>query len=838
MIVRNVTIECMHCGLPVPAGLIVNNRDQQFCCNGCSLAYELISANGLEAFYGMVDSSGADATLQRRNGNEAQFDNFDEPGFLAKFARDTLGGVREIRLALAGIHCAACVWLVEKLPTIIRGVVSAQVNWASGTIKLRWHADQVQLSQIAIALYRLGYTPHPMRISGKSERRQLENRQHLSRIGVAAAAAGNNMIIAAALYLGMFTYMESGFVTLLRWASCLVGVASLLGPGRVFLRGAWSAIGTRTPHMDLPIALGLVAGTLNGLINTIRGSGEIYFDSLSVLISLLLVGRWIQFRQQNRAADAIELLYRLTPQRARKLVAGKVVEVDVEDIEIGDLLEIRPGDLISSDSEVIEGRSEVDESILSGESRPVHKQVGAALSAGTKNLNSLLIARATAVGQETRISKIVELVEQASADKPQIVHWANRIGGYFVVVIIVLAVFTFGVWMQIDPRLATDHAVALLVVACPCALAMATPLAIAVTLGRMARRRIMIKSGDVIQALDRPGMIWLDKTGTLTEGEVQVVQWIGDPQWIPWVAAVERKFSHPIAWALVRYQERRPHSSTERDAESSQGEFTEVTLNIKSCLALANGVSADVEGRNLLIGNRRLLESAGVRGVAGQQCDLTRGPLINDWNAIEQSALAEQHSPCWIAVDGEVVGLVSLGDRIRSDAAQTLEVLRRRGWSLGILSGDHPEVVREVALKLGISNVQAGVTPEEKLAIVRQSNQQFATTVMVGDGVNDSAALAAATVGIAVHNGAEASLAAAPVYLGESGLAPLVALLAASRTTCSTIRRNFAASLGYNVIGAGLAMLGWIHPLLAAILMPVSSLTVIAISLRSGRLED
>ncbi len=838
MIVRNVTTECTHCGLPVPAGLIVNNRDQQFCCNGCSLAYELISANGLEAFYAMVDSSGADSTLQLRNGNETQFDNFDEPGFLTKFARDAPGGVREIRLALTGIHCAACVWLVEKLPTIVPGVVHAQVNWASGTIKLGWHADQVQLSQIAIALFRLGYTPHPIRTNGKSARRQWENRQHLSRIGVAAAAAGNNMIIAAALYLGMFTYMESGFVTLLRWASCLVGVASLLGPGRVFLRGAWSAIRTRTPHMDLPIALGLVAGTLNGLINTIRGTGEIYFDSLSVLICLLLIGRWIQFRQQNNAADAIELLYRLTPQRTRKLVAGKVIEVDVEDIEIGDLLEIRPGDLISADSDVVEGRSEVDESILSGESKPVHKRVGASLLAGTKNLNSLLIARATAVGQETRISKIVELVEQASADKPQIVHWANRIGGYFVVVIIVLAVLTFGVWMLIDRRLATDHAVALLVVACPCALAMATPLAIAVTLGRMARRRIMIKSGDVIQALDRPGMMWLDKTGTLTEGEVQVVQWIGDPQWIPWVAAVERKFSHPIAWALVKYHERRPHSPTELEVESSLGELTEVALNINSCFAHANGVSADVAGRNLLIGNRRLLESAGVRGVTGQDSDLTRGLVINDWNAIEQSALAEQHSPCWIAVDGEVVGLVSLGDRIRSDAAKTLEVLRRRGWSIGILSGDHPAVVRDVALKLGISNVQAGVTPEEKLAIVRQSNQQFATTVMVGDGVNDSAALAAATVGIAVHNGAEASLAAAPVYLGESGLAPIVALLAASRMTCSTIRRNFAASLGYNVIGAGLAMLGWIHPLLAAILMPVSSLTVIAISLRSGRMED
>jgi Cu2+-exporting ATPase len=882
MIVKNPTAGCKHCGLAVPQGLIVADREFQYCCQGCETAHQLISGNGLDAFYSMVDSSRESQTLRDRKDTSIQFDQFDDPAFLARFAQPHTEGAFEIRMALDGIHCAACIWLVEKLPTLVSGVTLSQVNWSSATIRLRWNAEQTTLGNIARALYRLGYTPHPIRVSEKAIRRALENRQHLARIGVAAAAAGNNMLIAAALYLGLFSYMEGSFVTLLRWVSCLIGLASLLGPGRIFLKGGWIALKTWTPHMDLPIAVGLLAGTVNGLANTIRGSGEIYFDSLSVLICLLLIGRWIQFRQQNRAADAVELLYRLTPQRARKIVGDQVREVLVEEVQLGDQLEIRPGDLIATDAEVIEGESSVDESILSGESRPVRKRIGDALSAGTKNLSQRLLASATAVGQETRISKIVDLVEQASLQKPQIVQWANRIGGYFVVLIMALAAITYALWYQTDANAATDHAIALLVIACPCALAMATPLAISVALGKLAKRRIMVKSGDVMQLLSRPGIIWLDKTGTLTEGKLLVSQWYGDKTWMPQIDAIEQKFTHPVASAINQYcnprlSDPRPpfrESSALLDSHSSYGRSGDTIASatfpkqndslIEHWKALPNGVAAVVDGHKFLIGNRALM---------GQEKidfgDLTQHPLTN-WLQIEQQILDSQMSPCWIAVDGRVNAVISLGDQLRSDAAETLRGLKQQGWTIGILSGDHPVVVEDVARllnsdaqlapmkhagKLGspiqlengipleqqgrlIEYVKAGVSPEEKLQIIRDSNKHWATTVMVGDGVNDSAALAAASVGIAVHNGAEASLAAAPVYLGDTGLTPISDLLRASRTTNSTIRRNLAVSLGYNAIGAGLAMAGLLHPLLAAVLMPISSLTVISLSLQAGTINE
>jgi Cu2+-exporting ATPase len=615
------------------------------------------------------------------------------------------------------------------------------------------------------------------------------------------------MLIAAALYLGMFSTIAAEHTTLLRWASCCVGLFSLLWPGRVFLQSAWNALRTRTAHMDLPVALGLVTGSTAGLINTILGRGEIYFDSLSVLIFLLLVARWIQFRQQSRAADAVELLFKLTPPRARRRRDGVTTSIPVDEVSVGDTLEILPGDLVPVDAVVLDGASQLDESILSGESRPAHRAMGDTVSAGTKNLTSLLVVRTLAVGQDTRISRIVELVEQAALSKPAIVEWANRIGGVFVVVVTLLAAITLAAWLIHSPEHAVDRAVSLLIVACPCALALATPLAISVAIGRLARRKIMVKAGDVFQSLDRPGQIWLDKTGTVTEGRLSIVEWFGDELWRSRTAIAERQFIHPIADAFRSFQ-------VDESMETSVGE----------ALQRDGGIQATAETGRMLIGNRRLLEDDGVI-------------IDRDWDEREQEMLAGGLSPCWISYQGRVVAMAGIGDRMRDDSGSVIEVLRSRGWRVGLLSGDHPEIVGRTGRDLGLepSHLLAGVTPEQKLEVIELAAHDVSPVVMVGDGVNDSAALAAATVGIAVHSGAEASLAAAPVFLAREGLSPVLELIDASRSTCRIIRWNFAVSLTYNFAGAGLAMFGLINPLVAALLMPVSSLTVVAISLRAGQ---
>lgn len=809
MIVQKIDIDCTHCGLPVPRGLLVDDRSEQFCCQGCHGAWTLIHANGLESFYRMLESDPDNqSTFQRplQPSEPNLFIEFDRDSFHEQFT-DLVGeSERKVTLALEGIHCAACVWLVEKLPMIVPGTVEAKVNWSQRTVSIVWQPKRIPLSKIAQTLLQLGYEPYPIRKADVDRRREAENRRQIVQIGIAAAAAGNNMLIAAALYFGMFSFMSTGIETMFRYASCLVGLVSFFGPGRAFLRGAWSAIVTRTPHMDLPVAIGLSAGVLAGSINTIRGVGEIYFDSLSVLICLLLIGRWIQFRQQNRAADAIQLLHRLTPAKARRLSNGIVTEVSIDLVEKGDILEVRPGDMFAGDGVISQGKTTVDESVLTGEARPVSKSPGETVAAGTRNFDSLVYMEVGAIGREMRITRIIDLVEEASTNKPRIVQWADRIAGYFVTIVLLLAVGTFLTWINLRPESAVNNTVALLIVACPCALAMATPLAIAVALGRLAQRKILVKTGDVVPSLCRPGIAWLDKTGTLTEGKLRVVKWYGEQKLVSLVASVESKFDHPIAMALTEYATLK--------GESNNLEVTESRI-------LDGGVSASVETSHVLVGNRALMESNHIE--------------TKDWRAKEHDILANHESPCWVSKDGEIVGLIALGDTIRPQSKLVIDELKRLGWSIGILSGDHSVVVETVAQDLGIDRFHAGVTPEKKLEIILESNKSFETTVMVGDGVNDSAALAAATVGIAVHNGAESSLAAAPVYLASPGLESIRDLMRSSQSTRRTIYINFFASLGYNLLGVGLAMFGLLNPLVAAILMPFSSLTVVSLSLTAAR---
>ncbi len=830
MIVKapSVQIDCSHCGLPVPKGLVEPDRTEQFCCSGCAGAFQLIHSNGLDSFYEMSSGDSQQRTFDRRQEKPKRFAEFDEPVFHDKFVKSTSEHGKSIELAIDGIHCAACVWLIEKLPQILPGVTAAQVNWARATVVLRWQQEQTPLSKIASTLDQLGYSPRPIHQSKHENRFRLENRRHLINIAIAAAIAGNNMLISAALYLGMFAQMSAGMSQLLRIASCGVGLAALLIPGRVFLKSAISAIRTKTPHMDLPIALALTVGTIAGTVNVIRGIGEIYFDSLAVLIFLLLVGRWIQFRQQCRAANSIELLYRLTPQTTKRIVDGQAVETLVDLVSKDDLLQIETGDLFPVDAEIITGSTAVDESILTGESKAVQKTVGEFVAAGTSNVGSRVVVRVNAIGNETRLGKIVELVEQASLEKPKIVQWANRIGGYFVVAVMLLAAVTLSWWWATGAELAIERTIALLIVACPCALALATPLAIGVALGQAAKNRIMVKGGDVLQALQNRGTIWLDKTGTLTQGDLKVEQWHGDLHWLKIAAELEQHASHPVANAIVQYAEQ---TAAEQNDDSKlkhrfQPEPELCRSQVGDITTIAGGgIRGRVGDFDVLIGNAKLLKNQDIA-------------IESRHTQIANQIVASGYSPCWMVVDDRVVAIAAIGDSIRPDAVTTINKLGNLGWRIGILSGDHPEIVNRVAKRLGINSELAhgGVCPEEKLALV-QENSKHETVVMVGDGVNDSAALAAATVGIAVKNGAEASLAAAPVYLAEPGLSPVMQLIQISKSTQRTMAVNFAVSIGYNLTFAALAFSGLINPLVAAIVMPISSLTVVSLSLGAGRIR-
>jgi Cu2+-exporting ATPase len=793
---------CTHCTLPVPAGLIRHGAPHQFCCSGCETVYGVIHSCGLDGYYKLRDAAEAVSTAAKPSGRA--FSELDDATFQRQYVRCAADGLVETELYLEGAHCAACVWLVEKLPVVVDGVIESRLDIRRGSVRIVWDARRAALSRIARALDSLGYTPHPARDVASRTLRRREERRHLIRIAIAGACSGNVMMLAFALYGGAFHGMEARFEGLFRWISTGLGLLCLFWPGATFFRGAWASIRTRTPHLDLPIAVALGCGAIWGAINTLRGAGEIYFDSLTILVLLLLVGRWVQYRQGRWAADSVELLLSLTPTTARRIEGDEVREVPAEALAIGDLVEVRAGDSIPADGVVVLGDSSVDQSLLSGESRPVRVTRGDRVCAGAVNTASPLRVRVEATGESTRVGRLMRMVAEGASRRAPIVHLADRIGGWFVAAVLIIAAGTLAYWLRADPANAVDHAVAVLIIACPCALGLATPMAVTVVLGGAAKRGILIKGGDALERLARPGTLILDKTGTLTKGRPEVVSWMGDPSAKPLIAALEAASNHPLAAAL-----RALGDGVARRVEAQQ--------------TTGGGIAGEVDGCLLIAGTSEFLE--------------TRGIPTPEWATAEiRRASADALTPVLIAVAGRVAAVAGIGDPLREDAGVAVREFRRRGWDVHILSGDHPEVVAAVAQSVGVdpSRARGGVSPEEKLDAVRAASSRR-PVVMVGDGVNDAAALAAADVGIAVHGGAEASLAAADIYLSRPGLSAVVEVMTASKGAVRAIYRCMAASILYNSITVSLAASGLITPWLAAIFMPISSITVLTIAYHSCR---
>ncbi|MFI4861383.1 MAG: heavy metal translocating P-type ATPase [Phycisphaerales bacterium JB063] len=816
------TVRCAHCTLPVPKGLIEVGEKEQFCCAGCRGAFAVIHGSGLDDYYRLRQATGGTADASAVAAPAQGFSSFDTDTFQQLHVQHLAQGLCAADLRLEGVHCAACVWLIEKLPRLIRatlghaasqGIVEARLSMRQATVRVVWDPARIKLSEIAQALHTLGYRPHPAKGLSRQALRRKEERKQLMNIGLAGALAGNIMLLAIAQYAGLWGGIERQYDQLFRWLGAGLGLLALLGPGRVFFRGAVTALRVRSPHLDLPIALALGVGGLAGATNVVMGRGDIYFDSLAVLVFLLLVGRYIQFRQQRSADDAVSLLASLTPGDCRRrLDDGTCEVVPIEALQVGDTVEVLPNGVIPADGEVVEGRASVVAALLTGESQPIPVKPGDAVCAGTQVVAQTIALRVTCIGEQTRVGRLMSLVSQGVAAKPAIVLLADRIAGWFVVAVSLIAFVVFAAWSVVDVGLAVDHTVALLIVACPCALGLATPLTIAVAIGRAAKRDILIKSPTALERAARGGRLMLDKTGTITTGAMRLIGWEGDTMLRRWVAMAEAQSTHPIAVALASGL-----CKTEADDMDTPAHTpVQVTQH-------PDGVVADAPAGKLAIGSLGMMQRMGA----------TVSP---HWRQRAEHHAQAGHTPVFIAVDLAVAALAWVGDGLHDDAAASIEQARRWGWQVQMLSGDRPEIARHIAGQVGIADDDArgDVTPETKLDKVRsaqQSRRDVGSVVMVGDGVNDAAALAAADLGVAVSGGAEPSLAAADVYLARPGLSSLIELFALGRQTLRTIRRNLVFSLLYNACVIALAAAGMITPLLAAVLMPLSSAAVLALAM-------
>jgi Cu2+-exporting ATPase len=785
---------CAHCGLSLPERGAIDSEGKRFCCNGCSAVYAAIQGAGLGAFYDGRALEGRDGVPARPSGR--RFAELDDPELARTFEHHPDGSVSAV-LQLEGVHCAACVWLVESLPRVVAGVREARLDFGRATATIRWSPSEIALSAIALSLDRLGYTPHAL---GRGSFEQRADRGLLVRLGVAGAIAGNVMLMSLALYSGAAS--DVSFATYFRWGSFVLALPSVVYCAGLFYRGAWAALRTRTPNMDLPISIGISAGFVSGAVNTLRGSGEVFFDTITTLIFLLLVGRWLGQRQQRRAALAADLALALAPSMARVVEGSERRDARADGVRAGALVEVLPGERIPVDGRIETGDSAVDARLLTGESTPLEVKAGDRVYAGTENLAGTLRIRAEHSGGETRVAKLVAAMERAQRERAPIVRVADRIAGHFVVAVLALAALTLAVWWRVDPALAVDHAIALLVVTCPCALGMATPLAVSVALGRAARRGILVRGGEVLEALARPARFVFDKTGTLTAGRPELVEWTGSDELGRRVSAAERGCDHPLARAFQR-------------AFPAHDELVAESVERLT----GAGLRATVEGRRLVVGTEELLTSVGV-------------DIPDDVLARTRAHATLGLTPVLVAEEGRVA-IAAFGDTLRADAAPALDELAKYATSMSVLSGDHPLVVERVCRDLPLVSARGGASPEGKLSEIASRVRSGERVVMVGDGVNDAAAMSAASVGIAVHGGAEASLLAAGVFSTEPGVWPVLEAVRGARLTLRAIHRGLAFSLGYNLVGVVLAMAGVLSPLAAAILMPLSSLTVVTSALRS-----
>ena len=787
---------CYHCNLPIPkAGLVsvrIQDRNQDFCCAGCASVCQTIHESGLGAFYDKQSTS-----LLPAVDLQYPLEFYDSDMFQKSYLEVSSSGTKTMTLISDTIHCAACVWLIERALGSMQGIIWARVNLTDKRIRINWDDKQAQLSSIMQTLASLGYAAMPYEQNRVELAQQKKNKAMLYRVGFAAFTMMNLMWISIALYTGASDGKYHGYF---QWLGFALATPTLFYSGYPFLRSAYFGIRNRYMNMDVPISIGALVTYFYStyVLFGFSAKGEVYFDTVVNFIFVILIGRYLEASSKKSAISASSGLQQLQPKIALVKKGNEALITPIDAVCVDDIVFIKPGERIAVDGVVVSGASAVDESLLSGESLPVNKEIDDEVFAGTLNTNGSLEVQVKQTQKQTMLSQIVDLVENTRADKGRIVCTIDRIIPYFVWTTLTLATFTFIYWSGVDFDLALLSATSVLIITCPCAFGLATPMSIAVASGSAAKRHILIKNGDALEALNQVSHVVFDKTGTLTLGKPkvdQVYSQIDHQDLLQIMGAIEKHSEHPLARAIVERATQANAISHATDFESTPG----------------LGVSALVDNQRYWVGSLRYLK------------DRNTNSLVEQARTLEQQG----YSCVFCADEQNLLGFVTLSDPIKADAIAVVEQLHRWGKQVTMLSGDSRQVAHAVAQKVNIDQVVAGVLPGDKAAHIRHL-QQNGNVLMIGDGVNDAPALIQADVSIALGSGADISAASADVVILKSKLMSIIEAIKLANRTQLVIKQNIIFALSYNAIMVPLAMMAKVTPLFAAIVMPISSLIVIA----------
>ncbi|WP_028455268.1 heavy metal translocating P-type ATPase [Chitinilyticum litopenaei] len=796
---------CFHCAAPVPQDshftVSYRQREEPCCCAGCQAVARTIIDSGLERYYeDRRDAASRAAPLPDEL--LARLRLYDDESLQQSFVSRRPDQLREASLLLEGITCAACIWLNEQHIAQLPGVVSVSINYSTHRARVCWDPQHIQLSRILEAITAIGYQAHPYDQARAEAAWEKRRKQSLFRLWTAGLSMMQVMMFTVPIYMAPPGDIDDHWLALLNWAGMVLTLPVVLYSCWPFYVSAWRDLRRGRAGMDLPVSIGVLAAFLASLLTLLQGSHEhVYFDSVSMFVFLLLGGRYLEMRARHRAGAAAEQLVKLIPAFAHRLLSQdgrqQLQEYPVSALRIDDLIVCKPGEVIPVDGLIVEGCSEVDEALLTGESRPVPKQPGSSVTGGASNMLSPLTIRVSHVGEQTRLAAIVRLLDAAMQHKPRLAQLADRVSGWFVAGLLLVASLSWWYWQLHDPQQALAITVAVLVISCPCALSLATPAALVAATGHLARLGILSHRPDSLEDAAGISDVVLDKTGTLTTGKPALLDTLSlaipAAEALHIAAALEASSSHPIAQA-----------------------FHQPGITPASMVRYHPGL--------------------GISGMIADKTCFLGSPAFIAMHCKAQPALPDADSEpatvLLLADESQVLARFRLADQLRPDAATLVAALQAQGMKVHLLSGDNREVVAHVASQLQLGCFQAAASPEDKLAYVQALQKDGARVLMIGDGVNDAPVLAVANVSLAMGSGADISHASGDMVLLNNSLAHVASLLMLARKSRAVILQNLAWALAYNIVAIPLAVSGHVTPWLASIGMAGSSLLVVLNSLR------
>ena len=792
-------VVCTHCQLEFDESVMIKEKDgsdvHYFCCKGCQGVFHLLRSEGLDTFYDKLGKN------QLEPPKELQDDlhKFDLEGFRKKYIIERSDGLDEIFLIIEGIHCAACVWLNEKVLHQTPGVIEATINYTTNKAHVVWDPEQIKLSQIIEKIRAIGYNAYPYDPKMQEERANKVRRDYYSRLLVAIFATMNIMWIAVAQYTGMFTGMRSDVKNILNIAEWVLATPTLFYSGWVFFRGAWFGLKNRFINMDVLVATGASLAYAYSIWAMLTGKGEVYFDSVTMIITFVLAGKYLEVLSKKRAADTMDALSNALPTEVTVIENDTKLMVPVEEVNPRDIIEVRAGEKVAIDGVIVSGEGSFDESSLTGESEPILRVKGDEIISGSVAIDGVVRYEATKDYSSSMLTTLVGLLEESLTKKPKIERLANEISGYFSVTILSIAFLTFigWLWMTGEFERALVVSISVIVIACPCALGLATPVATLIGINLAARRGVLFKEAAFIETMAKADVLVLDKTGTITEGKPHVVNAKRYHEYdLNLLYSLVKSSIHPVSQGIVRYLEDHYEYLKELPLES-----------VKQ--VQARGIEANFKRHKLLGGNAKMMQEFGV--------------------GVDEES---EYTLFIFAIDGEIVAKFELRDLPKEGAKDAIAEIRKLGIDILMLTGDNENVAERVANEVGITEFKAGLFPEDKAKEIDILHAEGRVVVMAGDGVNDALALSKSDIAIAMGSGSDVALEVSDVVLLDDKITSLRDAFLISRRTFKFVKQNLALSVIYNSITIPLAIAGYVIPLVAALSMSLSSLMVVGNSMR------